>query len=428
MKNKILFIVPFLLFVSGCQNKKEDNNDYEEEKITYYAFFMNNYPRAVGTAVSGYDEKMDNSLYLRQEIEIGKPFNKPAEDPTRNNYLFQGWFKEKSCVNEWDFSKDVSNSSVYLYAKWMQEGSEEYMEPAYVYPEKIITNANYRVTGILNMPVIDGVVNLSKGALNRLDEHKDDVSFAVNYERKIDVNLTVATYNPSEHKIHLEVSSGETFDITVNDVSPSLTMSDVSSTYEAKAEKYETLGTKYENYHIALGGSSSMENWSTSTIDMSPIVTFNHGIGGTTVQQWTDKLFQRLILPYSPKAVVYYVGVNNIINGDKESGKDTGEHLIDLFDKTHQYLPNSQIFYVLINSLPGFPSYQNHFDDANNIAIEYAKNHKYLRCIDAGKGLLKEDGTPNASYFVSDGLHMSKYGYVIWGAAVKEAIKNWLDE
>ena len=40
--------------------------------------------------------------------------------------------------------------------------------------------------------------------------------------------------------------------------------------------------------------------------------------------------------------------------------------------------------------------------------------------------LLKENGKPHWGYFVADGLHMSKAGYVIWGGAVKQAIKDWL--
>ena len=52
--------------------------------------------------------------------------------------------------------------------------------------------------------------------------------------------------------------------------------------------------------------------------------------------------------------------------------------------------------------------------------------NSYLTCIDAGKGLLKSNGLPHAGFFLTDGLHMSKAGYVIWGKAVKDAIINWL--
>ena len=423
MKLGKLVFIPLLCLVSACTGNS--NSKYEPEEIKYYAFFMNNYPRVTVEAPSGFEERVDNTLFLRKEITPNATFTKPENDPTRENYEFQGWFKEKGCLNEWDFSVDTSPTSIYLYAKWGMSGTGEYMEPEYKYPEKIISDANFRVTGILNSPVSNGQVNLTTGGIARLENSISDVKFAINYERRESVSISSATYNPNEKSISISVSSGESFNIKVNDISSTKIVD--NSNYEAKAQKYETLGATYENYHIALGGSSSMENWSTSTIDMAPIVTFNHGIGGTTVQQWTDCLFERLIAPYCPKAVAYYVGVNNIINGDHETGIATGEHLVELFDKTHQYLPNTQIFYVMINRLPGYGDKQSHFDDANNKAILYSNSHSYLRCIDAGQGLLKEDGLPNAAYFMSDGLHMSKYGYVIWGQAVKDAIIEWLD-
>ena len=419
MKKKFLLLLPALL-LTACGDLPGPVFD-----TGTYAFFMWNYPRMDVEAPSGFTERGDSLIYEKIEIESGQTFAKPAVDPVREKYEFQGWYKEKTCDTLWDFATDTAKYSVYLYAKWGVSQGEEYVEPEYTYPETIITDANYRVTGILNMPIKAGdQVDLTTAAIGRLKASPDDVSFAINYERKQDVTLTSATYNDSTKKINIAVSSGETWEIKVNDVTAALSVASDSTYYEQKAVNYEK-DLDIENYHIALAGSSSMENWATSTQDMAPIVTFNHGIGGTTVEQWTNKLLQRLVLPYSPKAVVYYVGVNNIINSNK-TGTETGNALKALFDKTHERLPKTKIFYVLINKLPMYGHFQDHFDTANAMALEYQSAHDYLTCIDAGKGLLKDNGLPNAGYFLTDGLHMSKVGYVIWGKAVKDAIINWL--
>lgn len=432
-KNLLIFIIASLLLV-GCHKEEpeETNRIYGDENN--YALFMYNYPRVVETSPNGNSERMENALYLKKQIELNTPFEAP-ENPTRKNYEFEGWYKEKGCTNEWNFTTDFATTgSVYLYAKWGISQSEDYVEPEYVYPEKIITDANYRVTGILNKQVgnitikIDDVdtvvtgVELTTGAIKRLENHAENVSFAVNYERKANVMLNVATYDIEAKKIHLEASSGETFDYYVKDITASL---GVPSTYESKAVNYANTSGDYDNYHIMMAGSSSMEFWTNYSEAMSPIVTYNHGIGGTTIEQWTNQLTERLVLPYSPKAVVYYVGVNNIINSN-DTGAVAGNKLNALFDKTHEFLPNTKIFYVLINKLPGYARCQEDFDVANEMAIEYANSHDYLTCIDAGAGLLKESGQPHAAYFRTDGLHMSKYGYIIWGEAIKEAIINWL--
>ena len=432
---KIYLLLPVVTMLFACS--KQEDNSYKEGR-TYgddktYALFMYNYPRVTDTSANGFEEKFDNALYLKEEIQVGELIPEPVEEPIRENYEFQGWFKDSSCTDIWSFHTDLAEGSTYLYAKWGTSAEEEYIEPEYVYPERIITEMNYRVTGILNMPLNgDGTsVNLTTGAINRLKASSSDVSFAVNYERRENVTLTVATYNDSNKTIHLEVSSGESWNITVNDVTAGLSLKTLFPSqayidgYETKAKNYESREYNLGNYHIAMMGSSSMENWETSTEDLAPIVSFNYGIGGTTVENWTNSLLQRLVLPYSPKAVTYYVGVNNIINQGK-TGTQTGQALVELFNKTHEHLPNAHIFYVLINKLPSYGYKQSDFDTANNMAREYEQSHDYLTCIDAGVGLLKENGEPHWGYFMSDGLHMSKYGYVIWGAAVKKAIMEWL--
>ena len=419
MKKRFLLLLPALL-LTACGELKGPEFDNGT-----YAFFMWNYPRMDAETPNGFTERGDSLIYEKIEIKSGETFAKPANDPVRQNYEFQGWYKEKTCDNLWNFATDTAEYSVFIYAKWGVSQGEEYVEPEYVYPETIITDANYRVTGILNMPIkSDNSVDLTTAAIGRLKASPDDVSFAINYERKQEVTLTSATYNDSTKKINIAVSSGETWEIKVNDVTAACSVAYASTYYEQKAVNYEK-EIDIENYHIALAGSSSMENWSTSKQDMAPIVTFNHGIGGTTVEQWTDQLLQRLVLPYSPKAGVYYVGVNNIINSNK-TGTETGNALKALFDKTHERLPKTKIFYVLINKLPMYGHFQDHFDTANAMALQYQSEHNYLTCIDAGKGLLKDNGLPNAGYFLTDGLHMSKVGYVIWGKAVKDAIIDWL--
>ena len=130
MKRRLIVLFPILFLLTSCLTaleKKDEPPVVEEEK--YYAFFMNNYPRASDQAASGFDERVENTLYQRIEIQPDVPFSKPDKDPERVNYEFQGWFKEKACSTEWDFEKDSSKKTLYLYAKWGQVKSEEYSLP-----------------------------------------------------------------------------------------------------------------------------------------------------------------------------------------------------------------------------------------------------------------------------------------------------------
>lgn len=43
------------------------------------------------------------------------------DPPSREGYIFDGWYKEVECINAWDFAKDVVTGNITLYAKWTAE-------------------------------------------------------------------------------------------------------------------------------------------------------------------------------------------------------------------------------------------------------------------------------------------------------------------
>lgn len=45
--------------------------------------------------------------------------------PTRQDYIFGGWYKEAACVTSWDFANDKVTENVTLYAKWINNQSGE---------------------------------------------------------------------------------------------------------------------------------------------------------------------------------------------------------------------------------------------------------------------------------------------------------------
>ena len=53
------------------------------------------------------------------KVVEGQKVTKP-QDPTKENYIFSGWFKEAGCTTAWDFDKETVMSNVTLYAKWVE--------------------------------------------------------------------------------------------------------------------------------------------------------------------------------------------------------------------------------------------------------------------------------------------------------------------
>lgn len=71
-----------------------------------------------GRAVVSF-ESNGGSLVDKTIIDQGTKLDKPY-DPTRNGYVFDGWYKDKELKNRFDFEKDVIMSHTTLYAKWLK--------------------------------------------------------------------------------------------------------------------------------------------------------------------------------------------------------------------------------------------------------------------------------------------------------------------
>ena len=430
MKKHLLLLLIAGFAVTGCSKKViiDYNKDgytmkeIEDGKLTV-AFYYN-YGKEELNLNSGMYASGNTTAYKIDQIDKNSKAEKPATDPIRLNYDFDGWHTDATANSPFDFNTNLTNSLV-LYAHWSQTQEDEFVEPAYVEPSHIDDTIDtlVSISGVLNIPIQDGKVKLSNAGMSRLNRSPDDIVDILNYKMKSGVTLT-ASYNDGTKTISYSASKEGEADqngtITAQNVATTLIVD--NGTYETKASNYEANDVAFEDHRIMLAGSSSIENWKNSGTDLLPLKTYNHGIGGTTVEQWRDKLNQRLVYPYSPKIVVYYVGVNNMKDG-VNTGDETGLWLTQMFDDVHAHLPNTHIYYVLINELPGFRNRQAQFDIANNICLEYEEAHsEYITCLNAGQGLLKPNGEPNQAFFLTDGIHMSLAGYAIWGKFIKDRI------
>ena len=399
-------------------------SDVKADEKTYLVDFFNNYKREQFTLSSGFKGKGNNLLYTTVEVNADSLISKPT-DPERKNYDFKGWFKETECKNAWDFETMKVTSNVRLYAKWGVSSGGEIVEPTYTPPSTVLPESaalDYEVYSVMNFDIETNSVRLPRAALARLEDNKDDVLPLLEYKAKESKKLT-ATY---ESNVITLTCEGVIDTINVVDATEDYKLS--NATYEDKALKYEkkVSDDENENYHVMLAGSSSIEFWENSKTDLDPIVSYNHGIGGTTIEEWDNKLNQRLVYPYKPKMAVYYVGINNVINSGETAAK-IKTRIIDFFNHTHEALPDTTIEYIMMNLIPGYPGKFAIINEVNKAIEQYQQDNPWLVLINPGKALLKENGEPNAAYFRTDGLHLSNYGYSIWGSIIKEAILEGLE-
>ena len=55
-----------------------------------------------------------------QTLMYGDSVEEP-EDPTREGYVFTGWYQDKNCTYEWDMETNTVSESMTLYAGWAEE-------------------------------------------------------------------------------------------------------------------------------------------------------------------------------------------------------------------------------------------------------------------------------------------------------------------
>ena len=396
----------------------------EVEKIPFEIIEFQHFKPGKGGAMVR--TKLRNILTGRvQDITFraGDKVEKPA-DPVRARYEFQGWYLEEACENVYDFNQEITGN-LRLFAKWGIAQEDEGQEPPYTPPSTVVPDEagiDYMIDSIMNFKINGVVVKLPTAAIARLEANKDNVLPLMEYRVKSGITMT-ATY--ASNAITVKIGE-QTNTITVRDDSANYIVTS-NSNYETKAKKYEDkIEEENENYHVMLAGSSSIEFWESSKQDLMPVVSYNHGIGGTTIEEWDNKLNRRLVFPYKPKMVVYYVGINNVINS-KQDATTIWNNLKNFFDHTHAALPNTKVQYIMMNLIPGYTGYFDTINSVNANVVEYQKTNAWLTLINPGTALLKENGQPNAAYFRTDGLHLSHYGYVVWGDIIKQSIVKGLE-
>ena len=85
--------------------------DMTASPITYYtipARFV------VSFDVQGHGTAPDEEV-----VKEGEKATQPTA-PTASGYTFGGWYKEAACTNAWDFSTDIVEKDVVLFAKWTE--------------------------------------------------------------------------------------------------------------------------------------------------------------------------------------------------------------------------------------------------------------------------------------------------------------------
>lgn len=175
-------------------------------------------------------------------------------------------------------------------------------------------------------------------------------------------------------------------------------------------------------------GSSSIRKWNTRTLaqcfDTTPVI--KRGLVGSEINDITD-YFDRLVMPYHPRLLVFYAGDNDIAHGEKP------EKVLEdftVFANTMQYkLPQTPFIYISIKPSPARIEHLDKIKDANDRIEAYIgkQREQKITYVDVFHAMTTAAaGKPKPELFDEDGLHLNAKGYELWCHILKPYIESHL--
>ena len=170
---------------------------------------------------------------------------------------------------------------------------------------------------------------------------------------------------------------------------------------------------------ILFTGSSSIRFWDSLEEDMEPLEVLNRGFGGAQISHVIYH-FEEIIMPYNPKAIVFFCGTNDL------TALKTPEETVHDFKKFYSLIRN-QFGNIKVYMIGIKPSVERFYLDEeekifNNSIKLLASEDAYLEYIDVWDSMLNEDGSRMPELYIEDGLHMNKKGYEVWTKLVRKSL------
>ena len=170
---------------------------------------------------------------------------------------------------------------------------------------------------------------------------------------------------------------------------------------------------------IVFYGSSTIRLWKTLVDNFPKHNVLNLGFGGAFIES-LEKYFETLFNFSCPKAIVLYLGGNDL--SLNYNANQIVEMIRSLIFRIHEKFPESKIINIGIK-----PSFERQKDlkvikQINHRMREFSSNISYLNQVDLFEGLMT-NGKIDKKYFLQDGLHLNKQGYIVLNKLLHAELK-----
>lgn len=192
--------------------------------------------------------------------------------------------------------------------------------------------------------------------------------------------------------------------------------------WSKEAETFQQWDRKnsFPEHAVLFVGSSSIVNWPTAEA-FAEFPVINRGFGGSVMAD-TVYYAEPFVLKYRPKVVVVYAGDNDCAAGI--APELIARDFALLADKIHAALPDTEIICLSVKLSESRKTLWPQMRQVNGLYQQYAQEKDYVTYADLDAVLQKDDGTPDAAYYLEDRLHLSEKGYAAWNARVLPLIRE----
>jgi lysophospholipase L1-like esterase len=163
-------------------------------------------------------------------------------------------------------------------------------------------------------------------------------------------------------------------------------------------------------------GSSSIRIWTNVAEYFPEHKVINRGFGGSQISD-SVRYVERIVLPYKPKAIVFYAGDNDMAGG--KTPKQIRNDFERFVYKVHWALPETKIFFISIKPSPSRWKFHDQVIITNQMIKDLTKKKKELTFIDVYTAMINEQGLPREELFLKDKLHLNQKGYELWTSIIK---------
>ena len=170
-------------------------------------------------------------------------------------------------------------------------------------------------------------------------------------------------------------------------------------------------------------GSSSIRLWHTLTEDFPGWKVVNRGFGGSTLAECVQEM-ERLVFPVNPRAVVLYAGENDLDQGTSpERVEQLFRNFAERLDDRFGLIP---ILFISVKPSPSRAWALPQIRRANELVRAALTDWPNARFLDVFPLMLDAAGKVRHEFFTEDWLHMSRAGYLLWAAQVRNCLAEIL--